>query len=102
MLREIIADAGGVAAAFATWHRRAQEDPRRNQALPGLEGISSDQLILLKYANKFCRKVRPEHASWLVKHDMHALVHISGNLENSRAFKKAFSCKVKEPVCELW
>lgn len=48
-LGENIADAGGVAAAFAAWKQRQQSIP--DEDLPGLDFFSHDQLFFVFYAN---------------------------------------------------
>ncbi|EXJ93893.1 hypothetical protein A1O1_02286 [Capronia coronata CBS 617.96] len=101
-LGENIADAGGVAAAFAAWKKRAAETP--NQHLPGLDFFSQEQLFFVSYANWWCGKTRKETAIQRIFTDPHApkWARILGTMANSRDFKESFHCKAKEPVCELW
>lgn len=101
-LGENIADAGGVAAAFKAWKKRAAETP--NQHLPGLEFFTQEQLFFVSYSNWWCGKSRKEAAINRIYLDPHApkWARVLGTMANSRDFKESFQCKEKEPVCELW
>ncbi|KIW32984.1 uncharacterized protein PV07_04489 [Cladophialophora immunda] len=101
-LGENIADAGGLAAAFAAWKKRAAEKP--NQDLPGLEFFTQEQLFFVNYANWWCGKTRKETAIQRIYLDPHApkFARILGTMANSRDFRESFQCEKKEPVCELW
>lgn len=104
-LGENIADAGGLSASYAAWKRRQGESNDKNQNLPGLsEHFSQDQLFFVSYANWWCGKSTKETAISRLYTDPHApkWARVLGTMANSREFKKAFSCKEKEPVCELW
>lgn len=101
-LGENIADAGGVAAAFSAWSKRAAEKP--NEYLPGLDYFTHEQLFFVNYANWWCGATRKETAVNRLYTDPHApkWARILGTMANSRDFNEAFQCKKKEPVCELW
>lgn len=101
-LGENIADAGGVAAAFAAWRKRQAESP--SQDLPGLEHFTQDQLFFVSYANWWCGKSRKETAINRIYTDPHApkWARILGTMANSRDFRESFKCPSKEPICELW
>ena len=101
-LGENIADAGGVAAAFAAWKKRRDETPNAN--LPGLEHFTQEQLFFVSYGNWWCGKSRKEAAISRIYTDPHSPVwaRILGTMANSRDFRESFNCPVKEPVCELW
>lgn len=120
-LGENIADAGGVAAGFGAWKRRAAEKP--NEDLPGLDHFTQEQMFFVSYANWWCGKSRKETAISRIYSDPHAPVshpflrtkmwnkandttqkwaRILGTMANSRDFKDSFQCKDREPVCELW
>ena len=101
-LGENIADAGGVAAGFAAWKRRAAKKP--NQHLPGLDHFTQEQLFFVSYGNWWCGKSRKETAINRIYLDPHApkWARILGTMANSRDFKQSFKCKSREPVCELW
>ncbi|KAI1846488.1 hypothetical protein JX266_007385 [Neoarthrinium moseri] len=101
-LGENIADAGGLAAAFRAWKQRQQSSP--DEDLPGLDHFSHEQLFFIFYANCWCGKIRPQQAVQYIYTDPHSptFARILGTTANSRAFREAFSCPVKEPTCELW
>jgi endothelin-converting enzyme len=102
-LEENIADAGGLAISFAAWKKREAQKP--SPALPGLERFTNEQLFFLAFGVALqCGKDRPEEAARKVLTDAHSPrgVRMLGVLENSAAFKEAFQCQEKEPVCELW
>ncbi|RMZ85142.1 hypothetical protein DV738_g36, partial [Chaetothyriales sp. CBS 135597] len=97
-LGENIADAGGVAAAFAAWKKRAAEKP--NQHLPGLDFFTQEQLFFVNYANWWCGKTRTQAAIERIYTDPHApkWARILGTMANSRPFREHFNCPVKEPT----
>jgi len=103
-LGENIADAGGLALSFGAWRRWEDERKREDERLPGLEQFSNAQLFFLKYAQTWCSIVPPEAAVDLIRTDAHspAFARILGPVANSRDFREAFHCPVKEPTCELW
>lgn len=104
-LGENIADTGGVVGSFAAWKRWEKEHGGRPaKKLPGLEAWSNEQLFFIKWGQMWCDQTPPAVAVRLLTADNHspAPVRIKGPLENSRAFKEAFKCPVKEPKCELW
>ena len=101
-LGENIADAGGLSASFAAWQRRDKAKP--DMLLPGFESFTKEQLFFLSYSNWWCGKVRPAQAVNYLYTDTHSPAdkRIDGTLANSRQFREAFNCKVKEPICEIW
>ncbi|KAK5267642.1 hypothetical protein LTR96_006970 [Exophiala xenobiotica] len=111
-LGENIADAGGLAAAFAAWKKRRAADEgasnlnlNLNLDLPGLSDFfTQEQLFFVSYANWWCGKTRPETAIQRIYTDPHApkWARILGTMANSRDFKESFHCEEKKPVCELW
>jgi endothelin-converting enzyme len=101
-LGENIADAGGVAASFAAWKKRAAETPNRD--IPGLEFFTQEQLFFISYGTWWCGTSTREAAINRIYNDPHApkWARILGTMANSRDFKKSFKCEEREPVCELW
>jgi len=101
-LAENIADAGGLSASFAAWSQRIIKEPDMN--LPGLEFFTQEQLFFVAYARLWCQARDPEEEIARMEIDSHAprRARILYGLANSEAFKRSFSCPVKEPVCELW
>lgn len=103
-LTENIADTGGVSLGYEAWRRRAERGEGDNRLLPGLEDFSPARLFFLAYASNYCYQVRPQQMVEWTRTDVHAPVdyRIIGPMANSRGFREAFDCPVKEPTCELW
>ncbi|KKY37912.1 putative endothelin-converting enzyme [Diaporthe ampelina] len=101
-LGENIADAGGLTAAFQSWRRR--DDEKADLILPGLDYFSKEQIFFLAYGLTWCGKTREEEAIRRIYTDPHSpnSYRIQGTTANSREFREAFKCPVKEPTCELW
>lgn len=101
-LGENIADAGGLSASFQAWKLHSKK--RKDQNLPGLDFFSQDQLFFVSYSNWWCGKSRKETAINRIYVDPHApkWARVLGSMSNSREFREAFHCPVKEPTCELW
>lgn len=101
-LGENIADAGGVAAAFKAWKKRAAETP--NAHLPGLDFFTQEQLFFVSYSNWWCGKSRKEFSINRIYTDPHSPLwaRVLGTMANSREFRESFQCPVKEPTCEIW
>lgn len=103
-LGENIADSGGIAAAWSAWQDRRSQSKEPEMSLPGLEEFTHEQLFFVSYGNAWCSKFRPEMLTNRVRTDEHSPdpVRIRGTVLNSRGFREAFQCPVKEPTCELW
>ncbi|THY11526.1 endothelin-converting enzyme [Aureobasidium pullulans] len=118
-LGENIADAGGLTAAYQSWKRR--DDEKADLMLPGLDHFTKEQIFFLAYGQTWCGKMREEQVVQRIYTDPHSpdifriKVYLSPNIcqdsgandmqgttANSREFREAFSCPVKEPTCELW
>ncbi|KAK1829593.1 hypothetical protein QBC39DRAFT_127096 [Podospora conica] len=101
-LAENLSDAGGLRIAYDAWKKTQAAAKDKN--LPGLEGFTHEQLFFMFYGNLWCNSVTPEHNAKNRPTDDHAAdAHrIMGAAVNSRGFKEAFNCKVKEPECELF
>lgn len=101
-LGENIADAGGLGAAFAAWKARDELTP--DAKLPGLLHFTKEQLFMLSYGNSWCGMTRKEAAIQRIYQDPHSpkFARVIGTLANSRAFRDAFKCPVREPTCKLW
>ncbi|GAM91522.1 hypothetical protein ANO11243_095740 [Dothideomycetidae sp. 11243] len=102
-LGENIADAGGLSAAFQSW-RAHEERNGPDASLPGLQDFSKEQVFFLAYGLTWCGKSRQEEALRRVYTDPHSPPNwrIMGTTANSKEFREAFNCPVKEPTCELW
>ncbi|CAK7227349.1 hypothetical protein SCUCBS95973_006513 [Sporothrix curviconia] len=112
-LGENIADSGGLTAARMAWdlRRAALEKSKKDVSngveglsLPGLADFTHEQLFYISYGNAWCSKFRPAMLTNRVTTDEHSPdpVRIKGTVLNSRGFREAFQCPVKEPTCELW
>ncbi|KAF9433944.1 hypothetical protein BGZ76_008792 [Entomortierella beljakovae] len=106
-LSENISDNGGIKASFETIFQ-STTGSTPNQALPGLEKYTAEQLFFIRYSNVWCVKTRPEAYKHLLA-DTHApgKYRINGVAQNSEHFAKAFQCKPgtkMNPVkkCDLW
>ncbi|GME64811.1 putative endothelin-converting enzyme protein [Neofusicoccum parvum] len=102
-LGENVADSGGLSSAYAAWTKREAENP--NQLLPDLpEEFTKERLFFLSFATAWCWNIRTEARVQRIYTDPHSPNNYRtiGALSNSRPFKEAFNCPVKEPTCELW
>ena len=56
------------------------------------------------YANSWCGQLSPAANFQRLTADTHTenLAPIRGAVANSRGFREAFKCKVKEPVCKMF
>ena len=105
-LGENIADLGGVKAAYRAykaWSRREGETP------PVVEGITSDQLFFVAYAQTWCSLQTPEIERVLATVDPHSppRFRVQGALSNLPEFAQAFQCQAGSPMnpakkCEVW
>ncbi|KAI2602350.1 Metalloprotease [Hypoxylon sp. NC1633] len=103
-LSENIADAGGVNTAFDAWQDRRREDPNADFDLPGLRNIfSHEQLFFVSASQFFCQKLSDEgKAGALLNDHAPSRFRIKNMMENSRGFREAFKCPVREPTCEIY
>jgi endothelin-converting enzyme len=103
-LNENLADAGGIATSFAAWSARKDAEPDKNPLLPGLEGLTPEQLFFVAFGQFFCHRREDAALVKQIATDDHApeFARIRGIMENSKGFREAFQCAKKEPVCELW
>ncbi|TLD38013.1 putative endothelin-converting enzyme protein [Venturia nashicola] len=101
-LQENLADCGGISSSYQAWKKLEKKRP--NAGLPGLETFTPDQLFFLSYARTWCAVVDSKLVGLDQKFDVHSPreARILATLSNSRGFREAFGCKVKEPTCELW
>ncbi|KAK0617740.1 hypothetical protein B0T14DRAFT_547414 [Immersiella caudata] len=103
-LGENEADSAGIVAAWEAWQLRRKLDGTEEMALPGLEEWTDEQLFFMAYGNFWCGLVSEDGLRATIPTGVHSpnVVRVMGTTANSRAFKEAFGCEVKEPVCELW
>ena len=102
---ESIADLGGLAIAYAAYHKslEGKDGPK------DLDGFTADQRFYLGYAQSWAENDRPEFARLLTNSDPHPLAKFRANapLSNVAEFAKAFSCRkgdamVRAQACKIW
>jgi endothelin-converting enzyme len=101
-LGENIADSGGVSIAFGAWKLVDTATP--GQKLPGLEKFTNDQLFFIFRTPFFCGNYNIQYLIELMQTDPHPppAYRTTAPMLNSRQFRQAFNCPVKQPTCELW
>jgi putative endopeptidase len=104
---ESIADLGGLAIAYAAYHKALEGKPRP----PDVDGFTPDQRFFLAYGQSWAESMRPEYARMLTNVDPHPVpkFRVTGPLSNLPAFAKAFDCKAGDPMarpesqrCQIW
>ncbi|KAK4237588.1 hypothetical protein C8A03DRAFT_34440 [Achaetomium macrosporum] len=103
-LAENLADSGGLRTAYDAWVAARKNMPSAwDQALPGLDEFTHEQLFFIFWGNLWCDSLTPERMESVLE-DVHApsRTRLLGMAANSRAFREAWKCPVKEPVCELF
>ncbi len=103
-LAENIADSGGVQISYGAWQKVQAAQTTPDLGLPGLEHFSNEQLFFIQWAQTWCAVEPPAAMADQINTDVHSpgFARIRGPLANSRGFREAFNCPVKEPTCELW
>ena len=106
-LGENEADSAGLVVAYEAWLMRKRldaEQGKEEEGLPGLEEWTDEQLFFLAFGNTWCGLVSDDGLKLRLGRPGGApnWARIMGPTANSRAFREAFGCKVKEPTCELW
>ena len=104
---ESIADLGGLAMAYAAYHKSLEGKP----APPLVGGFTPDQRFFIAYAQSWEDNLRPEFARLITESDPHPLpkFRVNGPLANTPAFHKAFVCTEKSLLvrpeakrCRIW
>lgn len=104
-LAENIADAGGLSVAYEAWVAERKAMPSAwDQDLPGLDMFTHEQLFFISWGNNWCSSYSDAVLQTRLVQDNHApaSARLSLTAQNSRAFKEAYKCKVKEPTCEIF
>ncbi|KAI9222862.1 hypothetical protein BC828DRAFT_364778 [Blastocladiella britannica] len=109
-LGENLADNGGLRQSWDAWKAAQQSrNGGRDERLPGLATLSSEQLFFLGFAHVWCGKARPEYALQQIRTDPHSpgFVRTNAAIQNSPEFAHAFSCPAGAPMnpehkCTLW
>jgi len=99
------ADSAGLVAAYDAWVLRRELDGNKTGlGLPGLTEWTDEQLFFLAFGNIWCGVISDDGLKLELRQAGHApnWGRIMGSTANSRGFREAFGCEVKEPVCTLW
>ena len=106
-LSENIADQGGLSIAYEAWKQTMDECARTNvtqQALPGLENFTLDQVFFLAFGQTWCNNPTEEGIVSEVAEQAHSpgFARTRMTTRNSEGFGEAWKCKKKEPECKVW
>merc|ERR1719189_2162195 len=108
---ENIADNGGLREGFRAYKKflSREMDGETEQALPGLQKYTSDQMFFISFAQTWCEKITRESMLNQVLNNPHspAKYRIIGPLSNSEDFVNAFECPTdsnmnRKDKCLLW
>ncbi len=66
--------------------------------------FTHEQLFYIFFGNMYCSSRHGKSLADQFETDEHSadLIRILGTTQNSKGFREAFNCPVKEPVCQLW
>ena len=104
---ESIADLGGLAIAYAAYHKALEGKPASKDA----DGFTPDQRFFIAYAQSWAEHMRPEYERMLTNVDPHPLPNfrVIGPLSNFPPFAKAFHCQTGDAMvrptadrCGIW
>ncbi|XP_064467529.1 neprilysin-1-like [Ornithodoros turicata] len=107
---ENVADNGGLIGAYLTYKALAKNDTEHpDLALPGLEHISSDQMLFISNAVVWCTNMRQPALRRLIEYDPHAppKYRIIVPMSNLPEFAEAFACQEGKQMnpqkkCRVW
>ena len=101
---EDIADLGGELLAYIAWKAETE-----NKQLHDEGGLTPDQRFFVGFAQWACENDRPENLRLRAMTDPHspAYARVNGVVVNMPEFRKAFGCKVGQPMapakmCRVW
>ena len=101
---EDVADLGGTLLAYIAWKKQTE-----GQKLASADGFTPDQRFFVGMAQWACENARPEDLRLHAATDPHSpgFARINGVVSNMPEFRKAFSCKVGQPMvhtpsCKVW
>ena len=105
-LGENIADFGGIKEAHGAYRAWAEEN---GEPASPVDGLSSDQLFFVGFAQTWCSVSAPEFERMLVTVDPHSppRFRVNGPLANFPTFGETFECEAGSPmrpaeICEVW
>lgn len=101
---ENIADAGGINTAWDAWQDKRREDPASEFDLPGLrDHFTHEQMFFVAAAQFFCAKTNDAgKKADLTDEHTPSEVRVNALMDNSKGFRQAFNCPVKEPTCVIY
>ncbi|KAG1513232.1 hypothetical protein G6F46_005430 [Rhizopus delemar] len=97
-LGENLADNGGLRESYLAWKQQYDSDKENkkynNVLLPGLDGLSPEQLFFINFGRVWCNKATPAQAKKGVLTDEHSPPkwRVNGAVQNSEHFAKVFNC----------
>jgi putative endopeptidase len=101
---EDVADLGGTLLAYMAWKMQTQ-----GMKLEDRDGFTPDQRYFIGMAQWACENERPENQRVNALTDPHSpgFARVNGVVSNMPEFRKAFSCKVGQPMvrensCKVW
>jgi endothelin-converting enzyme/putative endopeptidase len=101
---EDIADLGGTMLAYAAW-----KEATRGLKTTNRDGLTPDQRFFVGFAQWACGSARPESLRVQAATNQHSpyAARINGVVANMPEFRKAFGCKVGQPMarpaaCRVW
>lgn len=99
---ENIADTAGLNAAYGAYLQKIKKDKIKDQTLPGLENLDSNQLFFVSFSVAFCQSATQKFLA-KVETDVHtkSSARINGAVANVKGFSEAFKCG-KDKKCTLW
>ncbi|XP_064458621.1 membrane metallo-endopeptidase-like 1 [Ornithodoros turicata] len=109
-LSENIADNEGLHGAFKAYRQRLEDEGKaQDDALPGLDHISGDQMFFISQALAWCGNTNREALALMVAIDEHSpdKYRVNPPLANMKEFADAFHCDNNSPMvqkrkCGLW
>ena len=103
-LGENTADNGGLRVALM-----ALENTLKNKRVGKIDGFTPEQRLFLGWSQVWCQNITDEAARLRAQTDPHSPgeFRVNGVLSNMPAFRKAFGCKVGQPMapenmCRVW
>lgn len=101
---EDVADLGGTLLAYMAWKKETE-----GKRLQPIQGFTPDQRFFIGMAQWVCNNERPENLRLRAATDPHSPgeYRINGVVSNMPEFRKAFGCKLSQPMvrekaCRVW
>ncbi|XP_064467728.1 neprilysin-2-like isoform X2 [Ornithodoros turicata] len=109
-LSENIADNEGLHGAFKAYRQKLEDEGKvQDDALPGLDNVSGDQMFFISQAMAWCGNTNRVMLSEQVNTDVHSpdKYRVNPPLANMKEFADAFHCENNSPMvqkhkCALW